>query len=104
MIANAFSVVSAGTEKMVMDLAKKSLLAKARARPDQVRRVLEKVRTEGVVETMRSSILRVLKRRLESVPAFVREKLDAIQSPELLEEVLDQAAVARSIDELVLEP
>jgi hypothetical protein len=61
-------------------------------------------KTEGVVETMRSSILRVLTRRLEAVPASVREKLDAIQSLERLEEVLDQAAVARSVDEIVLEP
>ena len=41
LIANAASVVSAGTEKMALDLAKKSLLGKARERPDHVRRVLE---------------------------------------------------------------
>jgi predicted dehydrogenase/threonine dehydrogenase-like Zn-dependent dehydrogenase len=36
---------------MAIDLAKKSLLGKARERPDQVRRVLEKVRTEGLLPT-----------------------------------------------------
>ena len=36
-IANAFSVISAGTEKAAMELAQKSLLGKARERPDQVR-------------------------------------------------------------------
>lgn len=37
-----------------MDLAKKSLLGKARERPDHVRRVLEKVRNEGLFETIDS--------------------------------------------------
>ena len=53
MVANAASVISAGTERMVMDLAKKSLLGKARERPDHVRRVLEKVRQEGLLSTVR---------------------------------------------------
>lgn len=51
LIANAASVISAGTEKMAMDLARKSLLGKARERPDQVRRVIEKLRNEGVLQT-----------------------------------------------------
>src|SRR5579864_7907885 len=49
LIANAASVVSAGTERMVIELAKKSLLGKARERPDLVRRVLEKCRNEGIL-------------------------------------------------------
>lgn len=53
LIANAASVISAGTEKAVIELAKRSLLGKARERPDQVRRVLQKVRQEGVVDTWR---------------------------------------------------
>jgi predicted dehydrogenase/threonine dehydrogenase-like Zn-dependent dehydrogenase len=51
-IRNVRSVISAGTERMVMELAKKSLLGKARERPDQVRRVLEKLRTEGFRQTL----------------------------------------------------
>ena len=47
LIANAASVISAGTEKTVIELAKKSLIGKARERPDHVRRVLEKMRNEG---------------------------------------------------------
>ena len=46
------SVVSAGTEKMSLDFARKSLLAKARARPEQVRQVLKKARREGVKPTL----------------------------------------------------
>lgn len=53
LVANACSVISAGTEKMVMELAQKSLLGKARERPDHVRRVLEKVRNEGLIPTLR---------------------------------------------------
>ena len=46
------SLVSAGTEKMLMTLAKKSLLGKAKARPDLVKQVLKKIKTEGFKSTM----------------------------------------------------
>jgi predicted dehydrogenase/threonine dehydrogenase-like Zn-dependent dehydrogenase len=52
LIANAYSVISAGTEKMVTDLARKSLLGKVRERPDHVRRILQKMRTEGFFKTL----------------------------------------------------
>jgi hypothetical protein len=52
LVANAFSVISAGTEKTMIDLGKKSLLGKAKERPDQVRRVLEKLRNEGILNTL----------------------------------------------------
>jgi predicted dehydrogenase len=52
LIANEASLVSAGTEKMIVDLSKKSLLGKARERPDHVRRVFEKLRSEGLRETL----------------------------------------------------
>ena len=47
------SLISAGTERYVVELARKSLLEKARARPDHVRRVLQKLQQEGVVATAR---------------------------------------------------
>ncbi|MHC4505910.1 MAG: zinc-dependent alcohol dehydrogenase, partial [Planctomycetota bacterium] len=52
LIANAASVISAGTERMVIDLARRSLIGKARERPDHVRRVLEKIRNEGFFKTL----------------------------------------------------
>lgn len=52
LIANRTSLISAGTEKMAIELARKSLLGKARERPDQVRRVLEKLRNEGFFNTL----------------------------------------------------
>ena len=47
------SLVSAGTEKMVVDLARKSLLGKARARPDLVRKVIDTARKQGVLNTLK---------------------------------------------------
>lgn len=52
LIANRYSVLSAGTEKMALELARKSLVGKALERPDHVRRVLEKLRTEGLLSTI----------------------------------------------------
>lgn len=50
-VANVASLVSAGTERYVVELARKSLLAKARERPDHVRRVLQKIKSEGLLPT-----------------------------------------------------
>jgi predicted dehydrogenase len=48
------SLVSAGTERMLVSFAGKGLLGKARARPDQVRVVLEKAQREGVRSAARA--------------------------------------------------
>lgn len=64
LVANAVSLISPGTEKMVMDLARKSILGKARARPDQVKQVLQKLRHEGFLQTTR----KVLDRLEEPMP------------------------------------
>ena len=59
LIANTASVISAGTEKIVIDFARKSLLDKARERPDQVRRLWEKVRQEGLASAVRAARARL---------------------------------------------
>ncbi len=46
------SLISAGTEKNLRSLASASLLAKARARPDLVRQVIDRARTSGVKSTV----------------------------------------------------
>ena len=48
------SAVSAGTERMVVDLAQSSLAGKARQRPDLVRQVVDKVKKDGLGATLRS--------------------------------------------------
>ncbi len=52
LVRNAWSVVSAGTEKSKIDLGRKSLLGKAQARPDLVRQVVDKVRSQGLGPTI----------------------------------------------------
>lgn len=54
LVRTAASVVSAGTEGATTALARSSLLAKARARPDLVREVIKKSKTEGVVNAARA--------------------------------------------------
>jgi predicted dehydrogenase/threonine dehydrogenase-like Zn-dependent dehydrogenase len=47
-VRTSASVVSAGTERMLTELARKSLLGKAQARPDLVRKVIRKIKSEGL--------------------------------------------------------
>ena len=53
------SLISAGTERLVVDFAKKSLPAKARARPDLVKKVMAKARRDGAAATMRAVLARL---------------------------------------------
>ena len=50
----AASLVSAGTERASSEFASKSLLGKAKARPDLVRDVLRKLRRDGVLSTLQA--------------------------------------------------
>ena len=52
LIATRCSLVSAGTERMLLEFGKANWLMKARQQPDKVRDVLNKMRTEGVLTTM----------------------------------------------------
>jgi predicted dehydrogenase/threonine dehydrogenase-like Zn-dependent dehydrogenase len=51
MVRTTASVISAGTEKTKIDMGRKNLLQKARARPDLVQQVLRKLRAEGFAKT-----------------------------------------------------
>lgn len=46
------SLVSAGTERMLVEFGRASLLEKARQQPDKVRQVLDKIRTDGLLATV----------------------------------------------------
>jgi predicted dehydrogenase/threonine dehydrogenase-like Zn-dependent dehydrogenase len=61
LVSNVASLISAGTEKMVIDLAQKSLVGKARERPDLVRQVINKLRRDGLMSTIQT-----VKARLET--------------------------------------
>lgn len=53
------SLISAGTERMVVDFARKSLAAKAKARPDLVKKVLDKARRDGIMATFQTVMARL---------------------------------------------
>ncbi|HXE59704.1 MAG TPA: hypothetical protein VN607_03320, partial [Gemmatimonadaceae bacterium] len=46
------SVISAGTERMLVEFGRAGLLEKARRQPDKVKQVLDKVRTDGLSTTL----------------------------------------------------
>jgi predicted dehydrogenase len=52
LIRTSHSLISAGTERMLVDFGKAGWIDKARQQPDKVRQVLEKMRTDGVVATV----------------------------------------------------
>ncbi|HVG30788.1 MAG TPA: bi-domain-containing oxidoreductase [Pyrinomonadaceae bacterium] len=51
-VRTAASLVSAGTERAIVELGRKSLLGKVRERPEAVRKVLGKVRDEGLASAV----------------------------------------------------
>ena len=58
-VHNHFSVVSPGTEKHAIDFARKSMLGKARSRPDLVKQVGRKLVQEGPLSTYRAVATRL---------------------------------------------
>lgn len=52
LIQTAQTLVSLGTEKMLIDFGKGGLLAKARSQPDKVKQVLQKIKTDGLWTTV----------------------------------------------------
>ena len=54
LVRNTVSVISAGTEKTKIDMGKKNLLQKAKARPDLVKQVMQKIKTEGLKKTFQT--------------------------------------------------
>jgi predicted dehydrogenase/threonine dehydrogenase-like Zn-dependent dehydrogenase len=51
LVRTAFSLISAGTERMKVQQAQMSLVGKARARPDQVNKVVQAVTRDGIAAT-----------------------------------------------------
>jgi predicted dehydrogenase len=55
----AASLVSAGTERMLVEFAEKSLVGKAQSRPDLAKQVLDKMQREGVLPTLQAAFNRL---------------------------------------------
>jgi predicted dehydrogenase len=59
LLANRFSLISAGTEMATINVAKKNLVGKAMDRPDLVKKVLSKAKKDGLVDTMKMVFARL---------------------------------------------
>ncbi len=53
LVATEFSLISAGTEKSTVTVAKKNLAGKAMERPDLVKKVINQVQKDGLADTMK---------------------------------------------------
>ncbi len=54
LIETRASLISPGTERMLLDFGRAGYLAKARQQPDKVKQVLEKIRTDGFLPTLQT--------------------------------------------------
>lgn len=65
LVENRFSLISAGTERSTVKVAKASLLGKAKQRPDLVAQVLQNIKKEGLAATLNK-----VKTKLDSLKAL----------------------------------
>jgi predicted dehydrogenase/threonine dehydrogenase-like Zn-dependent dehydrogenase len=59
LVRAAASLISAGTERMTVDSARKGLLHRARENPDKVKQVLQRARSEGVINTVNAVLTKL---------------------------------------------
>lgn len=59
LIAARRTLISAGTERMLVEFGQGNLIAKARSQPDKVRQVLDKIRTDGLLPTLETVFARL---------------------------------------------
>ena len=60
-VENACSLISAGTESALINLAGQSLAGKARSRPDDMKKVLQKIGTDGPLSAYQQAMSRLAK-------------------------------------------
>ncbi len=65
LVRNRNSLISAGTERSTVEMAKKSMVGKAASRPDLVKKVILKARADGIKDTVR-----MVRSRLEAPVAL----------------------------------
>ncbi|HHT9158532.1 MAG TPA: zinc-dependent alcohol dehydrogenase, partial [Candidatus Brocadiaceae bacterium] len=59
LVKNIASLISIGTERSIIELGRKSLLGKAKARPDLVKRFMDKAKKEGFIKTFKEAMGRL---------------------------------------------
>jgi len=59
LIQTRASLISAGTERMLVEFSQANLLQKARSQPDKVKQVLDKIKTDGLMPTLEAVFSRI---------------------------------------------
>ncbi len=59
LVRNKASLVSAGTERMLVEFAEKNLVNKARSRPDLFKQIIQKAQREGIISTLEAAFNRL---------------------------------------------
>jgi predicted dehydrogenase/threonine dehydrogenase-like Zn-dependent dehydrogenase len=54
LVQTGSSLISAGTERMLVDFGKAGLIGKAKSQPDKVRQVIDKIKTDGLATTFQA--------------------------------------------------
>ncbi|MCD6442031.1 bi-domain-containing oxidoreductase [bacterium] len=92
LVKNYYSLISPGTERATIELAKENIIGKAKSRPDQVKQVINKIKTDGIMTTFQ----RVMKKLDEPLPLGYSSAGEVIKIGENVEgfEVGDRVACA----------
>ena len=56
LVKNYYSLISAGTERMLIDFIRKSVVGKARERPGLAKQVLNKMKNEGIMNALHAAL------------------------------------------------
>jgi len=59
LVKNAFSLISAGTERSSVKLARKSLLGKAKSRPEDLKKVMALAKKQGILNAYKTAMSRL---------------------------------------------
>ena len=52
LVASRRTLISAGTERMLVEFAQAGLIGKAKAQPEKVKQVIAKIQTDGLLPTL----------------------------------------------------
>ena len=67
LVKTKYSLVSLGTERMLVEFGKANLITKARQQPDKVKMVLDKIKAEGLMPTLETVFNKLEQPRQDSL-------------------------------------
>jgi len=71
LIQTRASLISAGTERMMVEFGKANLLQKARQQPEKVKQVLDKIKTDGLMPALEAVFRKLDERNGDAVVATI---------------------------------